>query len=56
MRKETIYSVTVDKDNKITFKVERYSDKKESDHFEMFIVILVVVILGFFLLFIHWIV
>ena len=52
MRKETIYSVTVDKD-KITFKVERHSDKKESDNFEVFIVILVVVILGFFLLLFH---
>ncbi len=55
MRKETIYSVTIDKDNRITFKVERHSDKKQSDNSELvFAIILVALFLGFILiLFLH---
>lgn len=55
MRKETIYSVTIDKDSQITFKVERYSDKKQSDNSELvFALIMLVLVFGFILLlFLH---
>lgn len=54
MRKETIYSVTIDKDNQITFKVEKHSDKKQFDNFEVvFAGIMVIAFFLFVLLLFH---
>ncbi len=50
MRKETIYSVTIDKENQITFKVEKHADKEKTDHFEIwFMVFAGVMVIALFL-------
>ncbi len=53
MRKETIYSVTIDKDNKITFKVEKHADKEKTDPFEVLIGVIVIASFLFILLLFH---